>query len=63
MRTSSRRLSTFIPLALPAAASVPTSEPVSGVIEIELSGGHRVRAEPSTDPALLGSVIAALVGR
>jgi transposase len=56
-------LSTFIPLALPAPASVPAPEPGSGVIEIELAGGHRVRAEPGADPALLGSVIAALVGR
>lgn len=56
-------LPTFIPLALPAPASVPAAEPASGVIEIEVAGGHRVRAEPGADPGLLRSVIAALVGR
>ncbi len=54
---------TFVPLALPGPAVVPVSEPVCGAIEIEVAGGHRVRVERGADPALLRSVIAALVGR
>ena len=54
----------FIPLALPppatAAANVPAG---SGLIEIELSGGHRVRAAAGADLALLQGAIAALLGR
>ncbi len=45
---------TFIPLALPppvtTAADVPAG---SGLIEIELSGGHRVRAAAGADLTLL----------
>lgn len=51
----------FIPLALPAPPAAPQSKP--GVIEIELAGGHRVRAEGACDPALLRDVLAALAGR
>lgn len=54
----------FIPLALPApAASSPASEVSVGRIEIEIAGGHLVRADPGVDPAVLRSVIEALVGR
>lgn len=55
---------TFVPLALPApAASSPPCEGNAGRIEIELAGGHRVRADCGADPAVLRSVIEALVGR
>lgn len=58
------RTATFIPLALPAPAASPRPPEVSsGRIEIELAGGHRVRAEAGADPAVLRSVIEALVGR
>ena len=52
---------TFVPLALAAPTVAPG--PVAGAIEIEVAGGHRIRVERGADPALLGSVIAALVGR
>ena len=55
-------LPTFIPLALSAPACVPPRRP-AGAIEIEVAGGHRVRVEPGADPAVLRSVIEALVGR
>jgi len=57
---------TFIPLALPppapatAAAEVPAG---AGLIEIELAGGHRVRAAAGADLTLLQGAIAALLGR
>lgn len=55
---------TFVPLALPAPAG-PAPEPQAraGAIEIELAGGHRLRAEPGADGTLLQTVIAALLGR
>lgn len=54
----------FIPLALPAPPSTVREEPSrSGAIEIELAGGHRLRAEAGADVALLQGVIAALLGR
>ena len=54
----------FVPLALPAPVGpAPETQPRPGVIEIELSGGHRLRAEPGVDGVLLQSVIAALLGR
>lgn len=54
----------FVPLALPAPIGPPPSECTSaGVIEIELAGGHRLRADGSVDGAILRSVIEALVGR
>jgi transposase len=58
---------TFVPIALPAPAG-PAAEERSpsispGVIEIELAGGHRVRADAMVDPALLRGVIKMLVGR
>lgn len=51
---------TFVPLALPAPATPSTA---AGLIEVDLAGGHRVRAEPGADPALLRTVIAALLSR
>jgi transposase len=54
---------TFVPLALPAPSGLPSWEGARGVIEIELAGGHRLRADGSVDGALLRSVIEALVGR
>jgi transposase len=54
----------FIPLALPApAASSPASEVGAGRIEIEVAGGHRVRADVGANPAVLRCVIEALIGR
>ena len=54
----------FIPLALPApAATASKARTGSGVIEIELAGGHRLRAEAGADLTLLQGVIAALTGR
>ena len=54
---------TFIPLALPAPTAVASPTESLGRIEIELAGGHRVRAAAGADPAVLRSVIEALVGR
>ena len=55
---------TFIPLALPPPAPATTEVPAEpGLIEIELSGGHRVRAAAGADLALLQGAIAALLGR
>lgn len=55
---------TFIPLALPPPAPATTEVPAGpGLIEIELSGGHRVRAAAGADLALLQGAIAALLGR
>jgi transposase len=54
----------FIPLALPAPAPATAGVPAgSGLIEIELSGGHRVRAAAGADLTLLQGAIAALLGR
>jgi len=55
----------FVPLALPAptggaAVGERSSNPM---IEIELAGGHRLRADASIEIAVLRSVIEALVGR
>jgi transposase len=54
----------FIPLSLPNLANTASCErPPTGMIEIELAGGHRLRADASVDVAVLRSVIEALVGR
>lgn len=54
----------FIPLALPAPPPTVREEPSRpGAIEIELAGGHRLRAEAGAEVALLQGVIAALLGR
>lgn len=55
-------LPAFVPLSLPAPTNAPAAE-AAGAIEIEVAGGHRIRVEPGADPALLCSVITALVGR
>ena len=55
---------TFIPLALPPPAPATTEVPAgSGLIEIELSDGHRVRAAAGADLTLLQGAIVALLGR
>lgn len=54
----------FIPLALPAPSGPSRCErAAAGVIEIELAGGHRLRADASVEVAVLRGVIEALVGR
>jgi transposase len=54
----------FVPLSLPAPAATPVGErPISATIEIELAGGHRLRADASIDVSVLRGVIEALVGR
>lgn len=57
--------SAFVPLALPApsAAELRSKVPQDGTIEIELAGGHRLRAQTGVDLALLQGVIAALLAR
>jgi transposase len=54
----------FTPLALPGPACPPAQErAAAGLIEIELAGGHRVRAGAGVDGAVLRGVIEALVQR
>ncbi len=54
----------FVPLSLPGPVTTTSCERMSvGVIEIELAGGHRLRADASIDIAVLRSVIEALVSR
>jgi transposase len=54
----------FVPLRLTGPANEGTCDrAASGMIEIELAGGHRLRADASIDVAVLRSVIAILVGR
>lgn len=55
----------FVHVALPAlsAAPVSTAVPGGGLIEIELSGGRRVRVDASVDMKALARVIAVLDGR
>jgi transposase len=54
----------FMPLALPGPANMgPSERAAAAVIEIELVGGHRLRADASIDIAVLRSLIEALVGR
>ena len=55
---------TFVSLALPAPTNgAPAVRTESGIIEIELAGGDRVRAEGAVDPTLLRGVLAALTER
>lgn len=55
---------TFIPLALPPPATATADVPAgSGLTEIELAGGHRVRAATGADLTLLQGAIAALLSR
>jgi transposase len=54
----------FVPLLLPSPANAaPVERAASSIIEIELAGGHRLRADASVDVTLLCRVIEALVGR
>lgn len=54
----------FVPLALPAPPVAAACDTVlQAAIEIELAGGHRVRAQAGADPTLLRDVIAVLLGR
>lgn len=54
----------FVPLLLPGPANAVAGErATAAAIEIEIAGGHRLRADASVDAALLRSVIEALVGR
>ena len=53
----------FVPLALPGPIDPPLPVQPVGTIEVELAGGHRLRAEGMVDAALLRGVIEALVGR
>lgn len=55
----------FVPLALPAPPASVACDPVlqDAALEIELAGGHRLRVQAGVDPALLHTVIAALLGR
>ena len=55
----------FVPVALPApvSTSVSGAVPGGGLIEIELSGGRRVRVDASVDVNALKRVIAVLDGR
>jgi transposase len=48
----------------PSAPSMGTVEPTSsGLIEIELAGGERVRISGAPDPAVVTAALRALVGR
>jgi transposase len=55
----------FVPLSLPAPAggAAVGERSANPMIEIELAGGHRLRADASIEVAGLRSVIEALVGR
>jgi transposase len=55
----------FVPVALPAPVTMPVAAamPGGGLIEIELSGGRRVRVDASFDVNALKRVIAVLDGR
>ena len=55
----------FVPLALPAPSTAASCDTVlqDPAIEIELAGGHRLRAQAGVDPDLLRDVLAALLGR
>ena len=53
----------FVPLALPGPVDPPLPVQPVGTIEVELAGGHRLRAEGMVDAGVLRGVIEALVGR
>ena len=58
------RKPTFVPLALPGPVTAPLpGGSAAGVIEIELAGGDRVRAEGAVDSAVLRGVVEALAQR
>ena len=54
---------TFVPLALPPPEARPVTAQPCGTIEIELAGGHRVRADASVDLSVLCGLLQVLVGR
>jgi len=54
----------FVPLCLPGPVSTDScGRPQSGIIEIELATGHRLRADASVAIGVLRTLIEALVGR
>jgi transposase len=54
----------FVPLCLPGPVSTDSCErSQSGIIEIELATGHRLRADASVDIGVLRTLIETLVGR
>jgi hypothetical protein len=56
----------FAAVEIAAAAPLPTDTAAplsSGVIEIELSGGERVRITGPADPAVVAAALRALAGR
>ena len=62
------RLPAFTPVAVVESAATPEAPPISaraaiGVIEIEFSGGARVRITGTVESSTLASVVAALTGR
>ena len=64
--TPSARMLGFAAVEIAPAASLPVAEAVpatSGLIEIELAGGGRVRVSGAADPALVRVALRVLVGR
>ena len=60
------RVPGFAAVEIAAAAPLPTDTAAplsSGVIEIELSGGERVRITGPADPAVVAAALRALAGR
>ena len=58
------RVPGFAAVAIAPAGMPHVDEaPPSGLIEIELAGGDRVRLSGAADPALAKAVLRALVGR
>lgn len=54
----------FVPLCLSGPVSTdPRERTQSGIIEIELATGHRLRADASVDIGVLRTLVEALVGR
>jgi transposase len=54
----------FIPVALPAPACLPARhDRSSGLIEIELAGGRRIRVDAAIDVGVLKQIVDALEGR
>ena len=54
----------FVPLCLPNPVTPTACErPPTGMIEIEIAGGHRLRADASIDITVLRTLIEALAGR
>lgn len=63
MRLSPRRRASFRSPCRPPVTAADDVLAESGLIEIELSAGHRVRAAAGPDLTLLRGAIAALLGR